>query len=129
MDAEKRTNLREKAAAAWKRERPLREAARVEKLARQIEAAEAKLAEMFGPGCEIKMGLNPAGTVRAEVEDLRFLADYYEDDFFCSLSIILMETCPSCGRELMLGGVDNLADVGKKLEEFEQGHRLQCLAS
>lgn len=84
---------------------------------------------MFGPSCEIKMGLSPSGTVRAEVEDLRFLADYYEDDFYCSLSIILMETCAFCGRELMLGGVDNLADVGKKLEEFEQEHIHRCLTA
>ena len=104
----------------------MRETARVQKLAKQIEAVEAKLAEMFGPGCEIKMGLSPAGTVRAEVEDLRFMADYYEDDFYCSLSIILMERCTFCGREFMLGGIDNLADVGKKLEEFEAGISHKC---
>jgi hypothetical protein len=126
MGAEGKLSIRERAAAAWKRERPLREAARVEKLARQIEAADAKLMQMFGPECEIKLGLSPAGTVRAEVEDVRFIADFYEDDAFCSLAIILKETCPYCGREIMLGRIDDLADLGKRLEEFETGISHKC---
>jgi hypothetical protein len=127
MDAEKTLSIREKAAIAWKRERPLREAARIEQQARQMEAVDKKLTQMFGPECEIKLGLSPAGTIIAEVENVRFTTDFYEDDFFCSLAIILKEICPYCGRDMILGRVDNLADLGKRLEEFESGISHSCL--
>jgi hypothetical protein len=104
----------------------MREAARVEKQARQLEAVDKKLTQMFGPESKIKVGLTSAGTVTAEVEDVRFTTDFYEDDFFCSLAIILKETCSHCGREMMLGRVDDLADLGKRLEEFETGISHRC---
>lgn len=50
-------SIREKAAIAWKLERPLREAARIEKQARQLEAVNKKLEQMFGSECEIKLGV------------------------------------------------------------------------
>lgn len=59
MNMEERMSLRQRAALAWKNERPLREAARVEKQARQIEAVHAKLEQIFGPGSNIKLGLSP----------------------------------------------------------------------
>lgn len=126
MDREERVSLRQRAALAWKKERPLREAARVEKQARQLEAVHAKLEQMFGPESKIKLGLTPAGTVTAQVEDVRFTTDFYEDDYFCSLAIILKETCPYCGRDMTLGHLDNLADLGKLLEEFEAGISHKC---
>jgi hypothetical protein len=127
MGGEVKLSIRERAAIAWKRTRPLREAARIEKQARQLEAVDKKLTQMFGSGCEIKLGLSPVGTVTAEVEDLRFTSDFYEDDFFCSLSIILKERCLYCGRDMTLGKVNDLADLGKLLEEFEQGLIHRCL--
>jgi hypothetical protein len=87
---------------------------------------DTKLEQMFGPKSQVKLGLSPAGTVTAEVEDVRFTADFYEDDAFCSLAIILKETCPYCGREMVLGKVDDLADLGKMLEEFETGVSHKC---
>ncbi len=126
MDKEERLSLRQRAALAWKNERPLREAARVEKKARQIEAVHAKLEHMFGPESKIKLGLSPAGTVTAQVEDVRFTTDFYEDDFFCSLTIILKERCPYCGRDMTLGHLEDLADLGKLLEDFEAGISHKC---
>jgi hypothetical protein len=126
METEEKLTLRKRAARAWKHERPLREAARVEKQARQLEAVQKKLEQMFGPESNIKLGLSSAGTVTAEVEDVRFTTDFYEDDFFCSLAIILKETCPYCGRDMILGKVDDLADLGKRLEEFESGISHKC---
>ncbi len=126
MDTKNNLSIREKAAIAWKHERPLREAARIEKQARQLEAVDKKLEQMFGPEYEIKLGLSPAGTITAEVDDVRFTTDFYEDDFFCSLSIILKEMCPYCGRDMILGAINNLADLGKALEEFEAGISHKC---
>lgn len=126
MEAEKHLSLREKAAVAWKHERPLREAAHVEKQARQLEAVHQKLEQIFGPESEIKLGLSPAGTIIAEIEDLRFTTDFYEDDFFCSLSIILKENCPYCGQDMILGHINDLADLGKLLEEFNMGLSHKC---
>jgi hypothetical protein len=76
MESVSRLTLRERAAQAWKHERPLREAARVEKQARQLEAVQKKLEQMFGPESNIKLGLSPAGTVTAEVEDVRFTTTF-----------------------------------------------------
>lgn len=126
MSTENSLSIRKKAAIAWKRERPLREAARIEKQARQLEAVNKKLEQMFGSECEIKLGLSSAGTITAEVEDIRFTTDFYEDDFFCSLSIILKEFCPLCGRDMVLGAINNLADLGKALEEFEARISHKC---
>jgi hypothetical protein len=121
-----RSSLRDRAAQAWKHERPLREAAQVEKRARQLEAVHKKLEQMFGQEYKIKLGLSPVGTITAEVEDVRFTTDFYEDDLFCSLAIILKETCPYCGRDMILGRVDDLADLGKRIEEFETGASHKC---
>lgn len=129
MDAENTLSIRERAAIAWKRERPLREAARIEKQARQLEAVDKKLTQMFGPECEVKLGISPAGTITAQVEDVRFTSDFYEDDFFCYLSITVKEHCPYCDRVMTLGRVENLADLGKLLEEFEQGVSHRCMPS
>lgn len=126
MEAEKPLSLREKAAIAWRHAQPLREAARVEKQARQLEAVHQKLEQIFGPECRIKLGLSPAGTITAEIEDLRFTTDFYEDDFFCSLSIILKEHCPYCDRDMILGNINDLADLGKLLEEFNTGLSHKC---
>lgn len=126
MDREETVSLRQRAALAWKSERPLREAARVEKQARQMEAVHAKLEQMFGPESNIKLGLSSTGTITAQVEDVRFTTDFYEDDFFCTLAIILKETCPYCGRDMILGRLDDLADLGKLLEEFEAGISHKC---
>jgi hypothetical protein len=123
---EEQISLRQKAALAWKCERPMREAAQVEKKARQLEAVHAKLEQMFGQESEIKLGVSTAGTITAQVEDVRFTTDFYEDDFFCSLAIILKETCPYCGRDMILGRLDDLADLGKLLEEFEAGISHKC---
>jgi hypothetical protein len=126
MSKEEHVSLRQRAALAWRHERPLREAARVENQARQLEAVHAKLEQMFGSESKIKLGLSPAGTITAQVEDVRFITDFYEDDFFCSLAIILKETCPYCGRDMTLGRLDDLADLGKLLEEFESGVSHKC---
>jgi hypothetical protein len=116
-------SLREKAFLAWERERPMREAARLEKRARQIAALRKKLKEMFGEEYEIKVGIDANKTVIATVEDLRFTAITYAYEL---LSISLVERCPRCGKEIPIGIVSDLADVGEAIEEFEAGLRHEC---
>lgn len=116
-------SLREKAALAWEHERPMREAALLEKRARQIAAVRGQLRRMFGTEHEIRVGIDANGKVIATVEDLRFTVTPYSPEFF---SIYLVERCPRCGEELPIGVVSDLADVGKALEEFEAGLTHVC---
>ena len=71
------SSLREKAILAWEYERPMREAAQLEKRAKQIAALREKLKSMFGKDYEIKIGIDANKTVIAIVEDLRFIAITY----------------------------------------------------
>jgi hypothetical protein len=116
-------SLREKAALAWEQERPMREAARLEKRARQIAAVRAQLKRIFGADYEIRVGIDGNGKVMATVEDLRFTVSTYTPEIF---SIYLVERCPQCDKELPIGVVSDLADVGQALEEFEAGNTHEC---
>jgi hypothetical protein len=116
-------SLREKAALAWEHERPMREAAQLEKRARQIAAVRAQLRRIFGAEYDVRVGIDANGKVIATVEDLKFTVSSYSPEFF---SIYLIERCPRCGKELPIGVVSDLADVGQVLEEFQAGQTHEC---
>jgi hypothetical protein len=115
--------LREKATLAWQHERPMREAARLEKRAKQLAAVREKLRAIFGTEYEIKVGIDAEQKVIATVEDLRFLAITYS---YGLISISLVERCIRCGEDLPIAPVSDLADVGEALEAFESGIRHEC---
>ncbi|MDQ3816337.1 MAG: hypothetical protein M3362_01440 [Acidobacteriota bacterium] len=115
--------VRQKAALAWERERPMREAARLEKRAKMISAAREKLTRIFGAEHEIKVGVEVDGKVIALVEDLRFTTISYYAEI---ITVSLVEKCPICGLDLPLGPVSNLADVGELLAQFEAGMLHDC---
>jgi hypothetical protein len=115
--------LREKATLAWRHERPMREAARLERRAKQLAAVREKLRVIFGTEYEIKVGIDAEEKVIATVEDLRFTAITYSYEL---INLSLVERCPRCGEDLPIAPISNLADVGEALEAFESGLRHEC---
>jgi hypothetical protein len=116
-------SLRAKATLAWNSERAVREAARLEKRARQIASVMAKLKEILGPEYEIKVGIDKKGVITATVDDLRFTAISYKYEL---ISLSLVEKCSRCGEELPIGLVSDLADVGELLERSETEDFHEC---
>jgi hypothetical protein len=116
-------NLRQKAALAWIRERPIREAARLEKRVKVLSVVREKLTRIFGRDYEIQVGVESDGKVVAWVEDLRFTTITYSLEF---INISLVERCPQCSKDLPIGVVSDLADVGELLEEFAAGKLHEC---
>jgi hypothetical protein len=123
INSKHKLSLREKAALAWKSDRPMREAARLEKRAKDLAAVRAKLTEIFGTEYEIKVGLDENKKIVAVVEDLRFTAITYT---YQIIDISLIERCPQCGEDLMIGLVSNLADIGELIEQVEAGKLHEC---
>jgi len=115
--------LREMAARAWQNERPMREAARLEKRAKQLLAVKEKLRSIFGAEYEIKVGIDANEKVIATVEDLRFMAITYSYEL---VSVSLVERCSRCGKDLPIATISDLADIGEALERFESGLRHEC---
>lgn len=115
--------LSEKATLTWKIERPIKEAARLELRARYLQAVRQKLIEMFGSGYEINAGIDKNGDITAKVDDLKFSTFIYNEEV---ITIIPVVTCPSCEKEVFLGAVNDLAEVGEALEEFKLGLRHLC---
>lgn len=115
--------LRQKAALAWQQERPMREAARLEKRVKLISAVREKLTRIFGSEYEVKVGVETDGKIVAIVEDLRFTTITYSLEF---ITISLVERCPGCGLDLPIGPVTNLADVGELLADFQAGKLHDC---
>jgi hypothetical protein len=124
MGNESNLSLRERAMTAWKRERPLKEAARVEQKARLVEAVRRKLTEMFGTEYEIKVGIVGEERITASVEEMRFNTFIYNEE---TITIIPVERCLYCGIDVTLGSVEDLADLGRALEELEQGPGHRCI--
>lgn len=123
MGQESRVTLRERAVLTWRDERPQREAARLLWQAEKLEKVRGKLAGIVGPEHEIKIGINSTGDITARVEDLQFITYNYDDDL---LLIVAKVNCPLCGKDVSLGYVEDLADLGEKLELLEYGYRHEC---
>jgi|ERR1051325_150105 hypothetical protein len=116
-------SLSEWAVLTWKRDRPIKKAARLELRARYLQAVRRKLTEICGPNYEIKTGLDKDGGVTAQVDDVRFGTYIYNEQV---ITIIPVVRCPSCERDVYLGAVEDLAELGEALEEFSVGLRHEC---
>jgi hypothetical protein len=82
-----------------------------------------RLAEMFGQGYEVMTGVNEDGNIIAKVDDMRFSTFIYNEEV---LTIIPVVTCSSCGRDVYLGSINDLAELGEALEAFSLGLRHEC---
>jgi hypothetical protein len=116
-------SLRELALLTWKLERPMKEAERLELKARYLEAVRRKLIKMFGQDFEIRTAINEDERVTAQVDDLRFSTFIYNEEV---ITIIPVVTCPSCEREVFLGAVNDLAELGEALEAFNLSLSHEC---
>lgn len=116
--------LKERAMLTWKLERPMKEAERLELRARYLEAVRRKLVNMFGHEYEVKTFIYEDERIAAQVDDMRFKTFIYNEE---TITIIPVVTCPSCGREVSLGGINDLAELGEVLESFVQGLLHECL--
>lgn len=123
MEKESSLSLRESAVRAWQRVRPSREAARLLRQAKKLEKVREKLVTIIGLGYEIEMGINSKGDIFALVEDIQFFTYNYDDDL---LHIVPVVSCPLCGKEVSLGFIDDLAELGEKLKLLESGYRHTC---
>lgn len=123
MGLEGRLTLRERAVLTWRDERPQREAARLLWQAEKLEKVRGKLAGIVGPEHEIKIGINSKGDITARVEDLQFITYSYDEDLFL---IVPVAKCPLCGKDVSLGYIEDLAELGEKLELLEYGYRHEC---
>lgn len=121
-----RLSIKSKAIRAWEQERPSREAARVERQARELSAVRNKIADILGSEHEVEIGIDSIGRITAVVEDLRFSAHVYAFGAV-TVSIFLMERCPSCGEDVPVGNISNLADLGELLHnpQLELKHNCQ----
>lgn len=123
MERESNSSLQAKALLAWQYARPQREATRLLQRAEKLERVHEKLALILGTEYEIEMGINSRGDIIARVEDLKFTTYSYDDDL---LHIVPLVSCPLCGKEVSLGYINDLAELGEALEKFEHGLKHQC---
>ena len=115
--------LSERAALTWIRERTAKEAERLARRVRYEQVVRRRLAEMFGQGYDVMTGVNEDGNVIARVDDLRFSTFIYNEEV---MTIIPVVTCSSCGRDVHLGSINDLTDLGEALEAFSLGLRHEC---
>lgn len=117
--------LNERAALTWIRERTAKESERIGLHIKYEQAVRRRLEEMFGRGYEVMTDVNENGNVIARVDDVRFSTFIYNEEV---MTIILVVTCPSCGRDVYLGEIKDLAELGEALEAFSLGLRHECRA-
>jgi hypothetical protein len=120
-----RLSLKAKAALAWERERPAREAARIEQQARELQAVRDKLVRMFGLDQDIKLGIDGRGSITAAVEDLRFRTHIYSFGIM-TVSIYLIKNCPNCGEDVPMGSISDLADLGELISISDLDGKHTC---
>lgn len=123
MNSKSNLSLREKAILTWIQERPIREAQRLRWQVEKINAVHEKLRKILGSEYEIKIGINSNGDITAVVEDLRFTTYNYDDDL---LHIVLIVKCRLCGKDVSLGFINDIADLGEKLEKSYLSTRHRC---
>lgn len=115
--------LSERAALTWRHERPTKEAARTEWHIKNEQVVRRKLEEMFGQGYEITTRINEDGNVTAKVDDVRFSTFIYNEE---AITVIPVVRCHSCEKDVYLGGINDLAELGEALEAFSLGLRHEC---
>jgi hypothetical protein len=87
------------------------------------QAVRRRLEEMFGPGYEVTTDINEDGNIIAKVDDVRFSTFIYNEE---SITVIPVVTCHSCEKDVYLGGINDLAELGEALEAFSLGRRHEC---
>lgn len=123
MNSESSLSLREKAVLVWREERPVREAERLQRQVVKLNSVREKLQNILGPEYKIRIGINSQGDVTAVVEDLRFITYGYDDDL---LHIVPIVRCGKCGKDVSLGYINDLAELGEKLETTDLSIRHSC---
>lgn len=123
MENESQLTLREKALLTWRRVRPNREAARLLWQAEKLEKVRQKLVWILGSDENIELGINSNGDITATVEDVQFTTYNYDDDL---LHVVPIIKCPFCEKDVSLGSIEDLAELGEKLELFQNGYRHTC---
>lgn len=123
MEQESQLTLRERAVLTWKRVRPSREASRLLRQAEKLEKVREKLVRIIGSEENIEMGINSNGDITATVEDVQFTTYSYDDDL---LHIVPIVKCRFCGKDVSLGFIEDLAELGEKLELLPNGYRHTC---
>jgi hypothetical protein len=118
-------SLKAKAALAWERERPTREAARIEKRAREMQAVRDEIVGMFGSDYEVRLGIDDMGRITATVEGIRFTTHVYSFGVI-TVSIFLIERCLSCGEDVPVGQVSDLADLGELISNPDLARKHSC---
>jgi hypothetical protein len=119
------SNLRlsERAALTWRHERPTKEAARTEQRLKYEQVVRRRLDEMFGQGYEVTTSVNEDGNVIAIVDDVRFSTFIYNEEV---ITVIPVVKCHSCEKDVYLGAVNDLAELGEAMEAFSLGLRHEC---
>lgn len=115
--------LRERAARAWKKERPKRVAHLLGRASRTQELRE-KLKEVFGEGIPTTITTDLQDRPVATIEGFRFtLADQGREG--CPKSLVLIENCPRCDAETGYV-IDTLAELGQLFEGLMRMGRSSC---
>lgn len=124
--ASPRFSLKAKALLAWERERPAREAARIERRARELQSVRNKFEEMFGSDHDINLGVDDEGRITVVVEDLKFITHVYSFGV-TTVSVFLAERCLRCGEDVPVGCVSDLADLGELINNPALERKHTCL--
>jgi hypothetical protein len=123
MSSTYRLTLRQKAILTWYHERPMKKAARIEQQIRLLETVRQKMVQMFSSEYEIKVGIIDNQRIGAIVGDVRFRTFIYGENL---IIVTPVERCSYCKKDTLLGAINDLAELGEALEEFELGIRHQC---
>jgi hypothetical protein len=115
--------LSDRATRTWRHERPTKEAVRTEQRRKLEQVVRGRLEEMFGPGYEVTTAITEDGNVIAKVDDVRFSTFIYNEE---AITVIPIVTCHSCEKDVYLGGINDLAELGEALEAFSLGLRHEC---
>lgn len=115
--------LRERAARAWKKERPKRVAHLLTRASRTQELRE-KLEEVFGEGIPTTITTDLQDRPVATIEGFRFtLADQGREGI--PKSLVLIDNCPRCEAETGVV-IDTLAELGQLFEGLMRLGRSSC---
>jgi hypothetical protein len=115
--------LSDRATLTWRHERPTKEAVRTEQRRTFEQIVRERLEEMFGPGYEVTTAITEDGNVIAKVDDVRFSIFIYNEE---TITVIPVVTCHYCEKDVYLGGIKDLAELGEALEAFSLGLRHEC---
>ena len=118
--------LSEQAALIWRDKQSVREGPHEALRAINVHAVRRKLIEIFGADYVITVRWKDDRRVTAMVDDVRFSTFIYNER---TITVIPVVRCPSCAKDVFLGAVEDLVELGKALKEFEQGMRHECLQS